>query len=310
MRSRYDPVAVTAAITGGDVLMSMSPNIPMGAEAIAREAVAAAEAGATMVHIHGREEPDGRPSGRGTLLAEIVAGVREKSDVVICVTTGGSPNMSEEERFAGLEATRPDVATLNLGTMNYELFPTRSRWPQTTIAWEQEALEQSGETVFRATLGQMRRLAKICRELHITPELEAYDVGHLSMARFLIDEGTLETPVRLQLVLGVLGGTPNALDDLFMMKQAAERILGPDLGCLGVAATGYPMEFRHCAAALGCGLDCRVGFEDSLRVRRDASASSNAEFVEVVMQLARLLGRPICTPQQLRSALGPWRRSG
>ena len=131
-------------------------------------------------------------------------------------------------------------------------------------------------------------------------------MGHLSMARFLIDEGTLEPPVRLQLVLGVLGGADNSLETLFAMREAAIRILGADLESLSVAATGYPMQFRHVAAALGLGMHCRVGLEDSLRVRRDRKAESNAELVEVVVQLADLLGRPLSTPDQLRGELGPW----
>ena len=308
MRGRYDPIVLTAALTGGDVFASQSSSIPCGARAIIDEAVAAAHAGATCVHIHGREEADGRPSGDAELLTEIVAGIRQRSDVVINLSTGGSPGMTEEERYAGLRAAKPDIATFNLGTMNYELFPIKSRWPQTEVAWERKCLEQTGETVFLSTLGMMRRLAAICRDIGITPELEAYDTGHLAMARFLLDEGTLEGPVRVQLVLGVLGGASNALEDLFMMLQAAERTLGPLLGSLGVAATGYPMEFRHCAAALGSGMDCRVGLEDNLRVQRATRARSNAELIEVVVQLASLLGRPIAKPQELRQKLGPWRR--
>ena len=304
MRLRYEPIVLTAAVCGGDVFRSLSSAIPCGVEAIVAEALAAGDAGAACVHIHGREETDGRPTGSPALLAEIVAGIREKSDLVISLSTGGSPGMSESERFAAVGAAHPDIVTFNLGTMNYELFPTPSRWPATDIPWERQMLEHSGETVFTNTLAQMRRLASICRDLAITPELEAYDLGQLSMARFLIDEGTLEPPVRVQLVLGILGGAANSIDDLFTMAQAAQRILGPDLASLGVAAAGFPMEFRHCAVALSWGLDCRVGLEDNLRVRRDTQARSNAELVEVVRQLAALVGRPLATPQQLRNELG------
>jgi uncharacterized protein (DUF849 family) len=308
VRGRYEPIVLTAAVTGGDVFKSQSPAIPAGAEAIIAEAVRAAEAGAACVHLHAREAGDGRPTGSPELFAEIAAGIRERSDVVISFTTGGSPSMSTEERFGSLAAGRPDIATFNLGTMNYEGFPTPARWPAVEHDWERQALEQSGTVVFHNTLANMRELAGICRELGITPELEAYDIGHLSMARFLLDEGTLEGPVRLQLVLGVLGGADNALETLFAMREAAIRILGSDLESLGVAATGYPMQFRHAAAALGLGMHCRVGLEDSLRVRRDRQATSNAELVAVVVQLAELLGRPLSTPAQLRAELGPWTR--
>jgi uncharacterized protein (DUF849 family) len=305
MRDRYQSVALTAAITGGDVFPSLSPAVPVGVDAIVDSAVGAAEAGASCVHVHARE-PSGRPTGAPATFAAIAKGIRERSDVVISFSTGGAPGMPEDERIAGLEAGQPEIATFNLGTMNYESWPTRSRWPATDVPWERAVLERSGEGVFLNTLDQMRRLATRCRELGIAPELEAYDLGQLSMARFLIDEGTLEPPVRVQLVLGVLGGAGNDLDDLFTLVQAARRILGTDLASIGVAATGYPMQLRHCAAGLGMGLDCRVGLEDSLRVRRDRHAASNAELVEVAVRLAATLGRPLATPAELRASLGPW----
>ncbi|GGT65706.1 3-keto-5-aminohexanoate cleavage protein [Actinomadura citrea] len=305
LRDKYEPCVLTAAVTGGDVLPSQSPHIPCGPEAIIEEAVGAAEAGATCVHLHARE-PDGRPSGDPALFRDIVAGIRERSGVVINISTGGTPGMPEEQRLAGIRACRPEIGTLNLGTMNYEGFPNRARWPKVRHAWEQEVLDKSGEGVFTNTLGTIRRFAAEFRDLGVTPELEAYDLGHLSMVRFLLDEGTLEGPVRIQLVLGVLGGAGNALDDFFTLSQAAARILGPDAASLSVAATGFPGEFRHVATALSWGADCRVGLEDNIRVRRDRQAESNAELVRVATDLADLLARPIATPDALRSELGPW----
>lgn len=305
LRDKYEPCVLTAAVTGGDVLPSQSPYIPCGPEAIIDEAVAAAEAGATCVHVHAREL-DGRPTGDPVMFAEIVSGIRERSDVVINVSTGGTPGMPEDERLAGLRAARPDIGTLNLATMNYEGFPTKTRWPSVQHDWEREVLAKSGEGVFTNTLGAVRRFAQAFREAGVTPELEAYDLGHISMARFLLDEGTLEGPVRLQLVLGVLGGAGNALDDFFVLTQAAQRILGPDLASISVAATGFPGELRHVATALSWGADCRVGLEDNIRVRRDRQAKSNAELVQVATQLADLVARPIATPAALRAELGPW----
>lgn len=308
MRAKYEPCVLTAAVTGGDVLPSQSPHIPCGPEAIVEEAVAAAEAGATCVHVHAREL-DGRPTGDPVMFTEIVSGIRDRSDVVVNISTGGTPGMPEDERLAGIRAARPDIATLNLGTMNYEGFPTASRLPAVQHDWERAVLAQSGKGVFTNTLGTMRRFAQAFREAGVTPELEAYDLGHIAMARFLLDEGTLEGPVRLQLVLGVLGGAGNALDDLFTLAQAAQRILGSDLASISVAATGFPGEFRHVATALSWGLDCRVGLEDNLRVRRDQQAKSNADLVQVATQLADLVSRPIATPDSLRGELGPWYRA-
>jgi len=306
MRERYEPSVLTAAITGGDVLPSQSAHLPCGAARIVEEAVAAADAGATCVHLHGREQ-DGRPSARAELLAEIAAGIRERCEVVLNFSTGGAPGMSEEQRLAALSAARPEIATLNVGTMNYELFPTPGREPRVEHDWERAVLAGAGAGVFTNTLGSVRRFAAAFRELGITPEVEAYDMGHLAMARFLLDEGTLQGPLRVQLVLGVFGGVGNALEDLAAMAQAAQRILGGDLGALGVAATGFPMEFRCAATGLSWGMDCRVGLEDNLRVTRRREAESNAELVAVAVGLAELVGRPIASPDQLRAELGPWR---
>ena len=307
---RYRASALTAAVTGGDVLPSQSSSIPCGPEAIVGEALAAVRAGASAVHVHARTA-DGRPSSDAGLYSEIAAGVREKCDAVLNVTTGGAPGMTVEERLAGALAAEPDIATLNLGTMNYESFPVRSRWPKVESDWEREVLEASGTGVFVNQLETLRGVAATLRDLGVVPELEAYDLGHIAMARFLIDEGTLRPPVRLQFVLGVLGGAGNALDDLFVLRQRAVDLLGSDLADLGVAAVGYPMQFRHAALALALGMDCRVGLEDSLRVSRDRMAAGNAELVEVAVGLAARVGRPIATAGELRARLvSPDLRSG
>lgn len=305
LRDKYEASVLTAAITGGDVLPSQSPYIPCGAEGIVAEAVAAAEAGATCVHVHARDD-DGRPSADPDLFEQIVNGIRERSDVVVNVSTGGAPGMSVEERLAGVRRVRPEVATFNLGTMNYEGFPNRERWPEVGSDWERAVLETSGDGTFVNTLNTLRQFAATLRELGVTPELEAYDLGHIAMARYLIDEGTLEPPVRLQLVLGVLGGAGNATRDLGLMADAAERILGDDLSALAVAGLGFPTQFRFAAIAFSSGMDCRVGLEDNIRLRRDAQATSNAELVRVAVELADRVARPIVTPDRLREELGPW----
>ena len=306
---RYRASAVTAAITGGDTLPSQSPHVPRGAEQIVAEAVSAAEAGASCVHLHARDAT-GRPSSSPELFAEIAAGVRERSNVVLNITTGGAPGMTVEQRLAGMQAVRPEIATFNLGTMNYEGFPTPARWPRVESDWERELLEQSGSGTFVNTLATLRAFAAAARDLDVTPELEAYDLGHVAMARFLIDEGTLQAPVRVQLVLGVLGGAGNQLEDLFVLRERALRILGEDLADLGVAAVGYPMQLRHAAVALAVGMDCRVGLEDSLRVERSRLATGNAELVEAALSIAACVGRPIASSDELRSRLTPWQTPG
>jgi uncharacterized protein (DUF849 family) len=303
--NRYEPSTLTAAITGGDVLPCQSEHIPSGADGIVTAALGAARAGASAVHLHARDET-GRPSADPDLYRDIVSRIRAESDVVINVTTGGAPGMTVDERLAGIRATLPEIATFNLGTMNYEGFPTRARWPSPRYEWERELLQESGSGMLVNTLSMLREFAAVARELGVTPELEAYDLGHVHMARFLIDEGTLQPPVRIQLVLGVLGGAGNDLEDLFAIRERAIQVLGDDLGRLGVAATGYPMQFRHAAVALAAGMDTRVGLEDSLRLSRDQVAVTNAEMVEVAARIADAVGRPIASPQELRNSLTPW----
>ncbi len=304
-RGKYDSIAITAAVTGGDVLPSQSPALPCRVEDVIAQSVAAVEAGAAVIHLHARDD-DGRPSADKARFVDMVQGIRDQVDAVISISTGGSPHMTAEERLAGALVTSPELATFNLGTMNYEGYPDPARWPAVNHAWEREILEQSGTVVFKNTLAMLRDFAGQFREQGITPELEIYDMSHLGMARYLIDSGVLEAPVRVQFVLGVLGGAGNDLEDLFHLNATARRVLGDDLGVVGVAATGYPMQFRHAALAAGMGLDVRVGLEDSLRVTRAEKAGSNAELVEVAAQLITLQGRALQTPDEVRADLGPW----
>jgi uncharacterized protein (DUF849 family) len=304
--NRYRPSVITAAITGGDVLPSQSPHLPKGVEAIVEEAVRAADAGATCVHLHARKA-DGKPSASPEDFRDIARGIRARCDVVLNVTTGGAAGMSHEERLAGVRAARPEIATLNLATMIYEGFPDRDRWPDVQLEWERAALARSGEGVFVNTLNDVRHFAGALKELGVTPECEVYDSGGLSIARQLLDEGTIEAPLRVQLVLGVLGGASNALEDLFFLRGRALAILGNELGSLAVAAVGYPMQLRHAAVALALGMDCRVGLEDNLRAERNRLAEGNAELVERAVAIAAAVGRPLSGADALRKSLGPWR---
>lgn len=306
MREKYESISITAAVTGGDVLPSQSPAVPCGPEAIAAAAIDAARAGATSVHLHAREL-DGRPTGSPEMFEQIVTEIRSKSDVVINVTTGGSVDMTARQRLAGVIATKPDIATLNLGTMNFEGFPTKERWPDVQHDWERDVLANSGKVVFTNTLAMMRDFAATFRDLGVCPELEIYDLGHLNMARFLLDEGTLAGPVRIQFVLGTLGGAGGTLQDLMALEHAAHRILGKDLASISVAGVGYPGQLRMAAVSAAAGFDIRVGIEDNLRVRRNRKAADSAELVAAAVEIADKLERTITTPDVMRTQLGPWR---
>ncbi|RYF49680.1 MAG: 3-keto-5-aminohexanoate cleavage protein [Comamonadaceae bacterium] len=309
MREKYESISITAAVTGGDVLPSQSPAVPCGPEAIAKAAIDAALAGATAVHLHAREL-DGKPTGSPEMFEHIVTEIRRKSDVVINVTTGGSVDMTAQQRLAGVLATKPDIATLNLGTMNFEGFPTKERWPDVQHDWERDVLANSGRVVFTNTLAMMRDFAAAFRDLGVCPELEVYDLGHLNMARFLLDEGTLSGPVRIQFVLGTLGGAGGTLQDLMALEHAAHRILGNDLASISVAGVGYPGQLRMAGVAAAAGFDIRVGIEDNLRVRRNRQAADSAELVTAAVEIADKLERTITTPAVMRTQLGPWFSDG
>jgi uncharacterized protein (DUF849 family) len=307
-RGRYDSVALTAAVTGGDVLPSQSSGIPATPQAIAADAVKAAAAGATCVHLHARDH-EGKPTGNGAIFKEIVESIRAERDIVINITTGGSLDMSAAERLAGMTEARPEIATLNVASMTIESFPDISRHPQVERGWEREVLAASGNNLFKNTLSMVRDFAAAMQENSVTPEVEAYDMGHIALTRFLLDEGTLEPPIRLQLVLGVMGGADSSLETLLAMKAAVERIVGLDDVVLGVASMGFPTQFRGAAAALSLGLDFRVGMEDNLRIERDQMARGNADPVEKARALAATLSRKIQTPAEMRASLGPWKIS-
>lgn len=304
-RERYDPVVLTAAVTGGDVLPSQSPGIPVGPVAIARDAIAAAEAGATCVHLHARED-DGRPTGSAEIFVEIVETIRSASDVVINITTGGSLEMTIEERLAGVSAARPEIGTLNLASMTMEGFPDPARHPTVNTEWEKEILARAGTNMFVNTLAMVRDVASALKNLQVTPELEAYDAGHIGLAKLLLDEGTIEAPIRMQLVLGVIGGADAAPETIIDMYRAVDRLIGMEHVELSVAAMGYPTQFRSAAIACSLGLDFRVGMEDNLRTERRRLAESNAEHVAKAIDLASSLERPIHAPDELRKSLGPW----
>lgn len=306
-RDKYEPVVLTVAVTGGDVLPSQSPAIPVGASAIAEDAIRAAAAGATCVHLHARR-PDGRPTGDADTFRAIVERIRAECDVVINITTGGSVEMSIDERLQGVSAVSPEIGTLNVASMSMEGFPDPARHPAVNTAWEQEVLSRAGTNVFVNTLAMVRGVAAAMRDLAVTPEVEAYDAGHIGLTRLLLDEGALETPLRMQLVLGVLGGADSSLETMIAMRDCIDRLIGLEHVELSVAAMGYPNQFRSAAAAMSLGLDFRVGMEDNLRVERKRLADSNVDHVAKALLMAQALDRPIKTPAELRAELGPWYR--
>lgn len=300
-------VIVTAAVTGGDVVPSQNPYLPITPQEIADEAIRSVEAGAAVVHVHARDPKTGEPSADPDLFEEIMVSIKQRSDVIICPTTGGNPTMTIEERMRILPRFKPEMATMNSGTMNYAIhFIPRSFDKRKKVfqhEWERPYLEESKHSVFRNTFGDMEYILKLMDENNIKPEVEVYDLGMIHNAAFLVREGLLKKPLQIQFVLGVLGGAPTELRTLHFLKESADNEFGKDGYTFSTIGAGYPHEFHLGAMSLLMGGNVRVGMEDNFKVSRDTLAKSNAELVEKMVNIARSLDFEIASPSDARRIL-------
>ena len=293
-------VIVTCALTGGMTVPAQSPAIPITVAQIVEEGVAAAEAGAAVLHLHVREEATGRPVQDVELFTRVVAGLRERTDAVLQPTTGGGRGMTITERAAVVPALEPEMATFNAGSFNFGLYPVARR-DLDFQDWEREYLEGTRDYVFRNTFSDMEYLAGLMKEARTRPEIEIYDVGQLYNVRRLVADGILEAPFNLQFVLGVLGANAVEADQLVHMVRTAERLFGVGGFTWSAAGIGYPGQYQVAALALVMGGNLRVGLEDNLRVRRGEQAKSNAD---LVVELAALFARTPASPAEAREFLG------
>ncbi|AEA24700.1 3-keto-5-aminohexanoate cleavage protein [Pseudonocardia benzenivorans] len=296
-------VIVTCALTGGMTVPAQSPAIPVTVAQIIEEGVAAAEAGAAVLHIHVREESTGRPVQDVELFTRVVEGLRERTDAVLQPTTGGGRGMTITERAAVVPHLKPEMATFNAGSFNFGLYPVARR-DLDFQDWEREYLEGTRDYVFRNTFSDMEYLAGLMKEARTRPEIEIYDVGQLYNIRRLVADGVLEAPFNLQFVLGVLGANAVEADQLVHMVRTAERLFGVGGFTWSAAGIGYPGQYQVAALALVMGGNLRVGLEDNLRVRRGEQAKSNADLVTKVVELAGLFDRTPATPAEAREFLG------
>jgi uncharacterized protein (DUF849 family) len=294
---------LTAAITGAATFPSQSPYIPITPREIADEAVRAAEAGAAVVHIHARNPDDGRPSADLALYRKIVQDIKSRSDVVIGITTGAGAGMSIEERTATISAFQPELASLNMGSLNFSMHPLLKKIKRWKFDWEKAYVEGSRDFIFPNTFASLEKITAIMRQHHTKPELEIYDTSHLYNAAYLVQEGFLDEPLHMQFVLGVLGGTQATVYDLVHLKQTADRLF-KDRYTWSVIGTGWPGEFRMGAVALAMGGHIRVGLEDNLLLERGILAKSNADLVLKMRTVCEALGNEIATPAEARATIG------
>ena len=298
----FDKAIVTCAVTGAIHVPTMSPHLPITPDEIVDEAVAAAEAGASIVHVHVRDPDTGEPTSDLELFRGVAERIKERSDVVVQPTTGGAPTMSVEERTAVVPELEPEMASCNMGSINFGLYPILDAFDEFEYEWETEYLEGTRDLIFPNTFGALEQILPMFEEHGTKPELECYDVGHLHNAKHFVDRGLVETPVHIQFVMGIHGGISADHDHLQHMVQTAERLFGDEFS-FSVIGAGR-MQMRLGSTAVSIGGHARVGLEDSLYIRKGQLAESNAEQVEKMVDLiGELTGRDIATPEDVRSFL-------
>lgn len=293
---------ITAAITGAATIPSLTPYLPLTPQQIADSAVEAAEAGAAIVHIHARRPEDGFPSSDPEHFREVITQVKQRSDVVICITTGGSVLMTIEERASAIPRFKPEMCSFNMGSINFALHPALKYIKEYKYPWEKQYLEMSKDFVFKNTFKDLEYLSAITKENRTRPELEIYDVGHLYNLDYLVTEGLMEPPLHLQFVMGVLGAIRGTPEDLTYLHTKATTLFGRENFTWSVIGVGAA-EINLSTMAIHMGGHVRVGLEDNIYMKKGVLAKSNAELVQKVVTLAGHLDRDVATPADARKIL-------
>ena len=296
-------IILTCAITGSIHTPTMSDALPYRPEDIARQAIDAAKAGASILHLHARDPETGFPSSDPAHFMAFLPQIKAGCDAIVNLTTGGSAIMTLEQRLAAPKQARPEMCSLNMGTMNFALYPMAARYQTWKFDWEKPFLESSDDLVFKNTPRDIAGvLQQMGQERGARFEFECYDMGHLTMLKHFVDRGLVQTPIFLQFVFGVLGGMPPSAENLVHMKGLADRYFGDDYQFSVLAAGRQQMPLAVMAA--GMGGHVRVGLEDSLYIARGELATSNAEQVEKIRGLVEGLGRDVASPDEVRAMLG------
>ena len=296
-------VIITCAVTGSSHTPTMNVDIPVTVDEMVDQSVDAAEAGAAVIHVHARDPFDGRPSADVGLFREYCSGIKAKSDAVVSITTGGATGQTIEERLRVIKELKPELATCNLGTMNYGLFQMipryEGRWKHD---WEEPYLESTRHEPFVNRFSDIEyMLTGLAEETGCRFEFEAYDVGHLYTLAFYADQGLLKPPIFMQFVLGTLGGIGPDVENVVAMKTVAQRLFGDDIewSILG----GGRWQFDLVTAGATLGGNVRVGLEDGLYLRKGKLAESNSEQVEKIVRILKELSREPATAEETRELL-------
>jgi uncharacterized protein (DUF849 family) len=294
-------VIVTCAVTGSIHTPSMSPHLPVSPAEIAEAAIGAARAGASIVHLHARDPVDGRPSQDPALFRQFLPRIMAETDVVINLTTGGAATMTLEERLQPALEFAPEIASLNMGSMNFGLFPMLQRYTELKHEWERTYLAGSADRIFKNTFADIERILTSCSRSGTRFEIECYDIGHLYTAAHFLDRGIVAAPLFIQGVFGILGGIGAHPDDVSHMKRTADRLFGDDylFSVLGAGRNQFPVATQ----SLLMGGNVRVGLEDSLWEAPGQLARSNAVQVQKVRAVIEALSLEVATPVEARQML-------
>jgi uncharacterized protein (DUF849 family) len=294
-------VIITCAITGSIHTPSMSPHLPVTPDEITAAALGAAQAGAAIVHLHARNPEDGRPTQDPDIFRKFVPQIKAGSDVVINITTGGAPTMPVQERLQPALQLKPEVASLNMGSMNFGLFEMLDRYKSFKHSWEQPYLQGTEDLVFRNSFKDIAHILRSCSENDTRFEIECYDIGHLYNAAHFVDRGLIKPPLLIQSVFGIRGAIGTHVEDLMHMKRTADRLFGEDYqwSVLGVGRNQIPLA--TISAAMGSNV--RVGLEDSLWDGPGKLAETNAAQVRRMRGIIEALSLQVATPDDARQLL-------
>lgn len=302
MSKKSSKVIITCAITGAIHTPTLSAALPYKPQDIAHQAIDAANAGAAILHLHARDPETGAPTGNPDVYAQFLPIIHAESDAVINLTTGGSPEMTVEQRLAGALRFRPEMCSLNMGSMNFAFHPMVGKIKEWKYPWERQYILNSESFIFRNTFADVARIYQLMSDYGTRYEHECYDIGHLYNLAYFLEKGLVKPPLFIQSVFGIMGGIGADADNVLFMKRTADKLFGNDYVWSVLAAGRNQMPLVTQAAMLGGNV--RVGLEDSLYVSRGKLAASNAELVIKIRRILEEFGFEIATTKEAREILG------
>jgi uncharacterized protein (DUF849 family) len=302
MAAKSNKVIITCAVTGSIHTPTMSPYLPITPDEVAHQAIEAAEAGAAILHLHARDAKDGRPTPDPAVFMQFLPRIKQSTDAVVNITTGGGHGMSLQERLAAPLKARPEMCSLNMGSMNFGLYPVLNRYKEWKHDWEPKYLENSRDFIFRNTFKDIEEILKQLGEGCGTRfEFECYDIGHLYNLAHFLDRKLVKPPLLVQTIFGILGGIGADTENLAHMKRIADKLFGDQYHWSVLAAGRHQLPFVTMAAIMGGNV--RVGLEDSLYLGKGQLAKSNAEQVRRIRTILENLSLEIANPTEAREAL-------